>query len=67
MAEKVTKLAFEKYYHDDSGVRAAVRYDSTVEEGKIEMMSVSEDWTASFPVSDLDWLLGCLQRIRDEL
>lgn len=66
MAEKVTKLAFEKYYDDNSGVRAAVSYDST-KDSAVEIMSVSEEWTASFPVADIDWLIECLHRVKAEL
>lgn len=64
--EKIIKLAFEKYYDDDSGVRAAVRYDGTQDDA-IEIMSKGEDWTANLPLSDLDWLIGCLQRIKNEI
>ena len=66
MTEKITKLAFEKYYDDGSGVRVAVRYDST-EDDAIEIMSIGEDWTASFPLTDLPWLLECLHRINTEI
>ena len=63
---QITKLAFEKYYDDDSGVRAAVKYDSTAEDA-VSIMSWSDDHEATFPVADLDWLIECLQRVRSEL
>jgi len=66
MAEKATKLVFEKHYDDNSGVRAAVSYDST-KDNAIKIMSVSEEWEAGFPITDLDWLISSLQRVRDEL
>lgn len=59
-------LVFEKHYDDSSGVRASVSLD-TSKEDCIEIMSVGEDWTASFPVQDLPWLIECLQRIHREL
>lgn len=65
--QKATKLIFEKHYEDNSGVRAAVRYDSTRDDREIEIMSISEDWAANLPVSDLDWLIDCLQRVQSEI
>ena len=63
----VTKLAFEKHWDDTGSVKAAVRYNSSDNESAIELMSVSEEWTATFPVSDIDWLIDCLRRIRAEI
>lgn len=60
-----TIIAFEKRYSDGSGVRFAVRYDSTKEMAEIEFDSV--DAAVDFPVDQLDWLIRCLVRIKEEL
>lgn len=65
--EKATKLAFEKHYEDSCGVRAAVRYDSTTHDHSKVEISSGEEWTALFPVDDIDWLIECLRRVQAEL
>jgi hypothetical protein len=59
-APKATALAFERRYADGSGVEYAVRLKGD----KIELESVDD---VSFPVAELDWLIACLQRIKDEV
>jgi hypothetical protein len=60
MAERPTKIAFERRYSDDSGVQFAVRLDGN----KIEFESINE---ISFPCEEIDWLIACLLRIKNDL
>jgi len=61
--ERATGLTFEQLYGDDSGVEYGVTYDSTNDDDEITFERVGE---LSFPKSRLDWLIGCLERIRAE-
>lgn len=60
-----TKMAFEELYCDGSGIEYAVRYDGNADEGMgvIEFEAVD---TATFPLKRIDWLIGCLERIKTE-
>ena len=64
---EMTKMAWEEKYSDDSGVAFAVRFDaaeSTNEGlGAIEFECVDK---ASFPLTKIDWLIDCLQKIKAE-
>lgn len=59
-----TSMGFEKNYLDDSGVEYAVRYNGAEVIDQIEIERVS---TVQFPVDQLEWVIACLQRIRDEV
>lgn len=56
---QATKIAFEKRYRDDSGVEFAVRMDGE----ELELESIDK---VSFPISELDWLIDALVRIKAE-
>ena len=57
---KATKLGFEKKYLDDSGVEFGVylNYDT------ITIESID---SVDIPVEQVDWMLGCLNRIKQEM
>ncbi len=62
------RISWEQRYSDDSGVQYAVRYDEVDKHydgcAKIQIVAVD---SAEFPVTQLDWLIACLCKIRDEL
>ena len=58
---KITKLEYEKWYSDGSGVEFAVRYDSR----ESDSIVLERIHMASFPIDELDWLIACLIDIRD--
>jgi len=62
------KMTWEQRYSDDSGVQYAVRYDAMDGHydgcAKIQIAAV---YSADFPVTQLDWLIACLCKIREEL
>jgi len=63
------KLAFERRYSDDSGIEYAIRLDSNsiannTEIGEIEFEHVNK---CEFPLSEIDWIIECLQKIKDEV
>ena len=60
---RASKIAFEKNYSDDSGVQFGVCYDDTKTE-PIRIEAVDE---VCFPLSELQWLIDSLIRIRDEI
>lgn len=53
------KIAFEQYYHDNSGVMYAVRWDETKRNVELESFDKID-----FPVEEIDWLILCLQKIK---
>lgn len=54
-----THIAFERNYADSSGVEFAVRYSpSGVEFEHIDKVE--------FPPEELDWLIACLQQIKEQ-
>lgn len=58
-------MSFETRYDDDSGVEFAVRLKPSFHgEQIIEFEHVG---TCDFPADRMDWLIGCLERIRTEL
>lgn len=59
---KPSRLYFEQRYGDNSGVEFAVRYYGV--DNRIEFDSLGE---VSFPIEELDWLIACLTRIREEI
>jgi hypothetical protein len=63
---KATSISFEQRYSDDSGVEFAVRLRPGRGDPypQIEFERID---TAAFPADKIDWLIGCLERIRDEL
>ena len=61
---KVTVMAFEEPYSDDSGVEFRVKYDSNDTDDEITFERVSN---TSFPAKKLDWLIASLVRIRAEI
>lgn len=62
------RMAWEQRYSDDSGVQYAVRYDAVDTHydvcAKIQIAAVD---SADFPITQLDWLIACLCKIRDEV
>jgi hypothetical protein len=60
---KMTRIAFERRYSDDSGVEFAVSLESRPD-ARVEFEHIGK---VDFPVEELDWLIECLQRIRSEV
>ena len=62
------KMAWEQRYSDDSGVQYAVRYDAidTHYDGCAKIQIAAVD-SADFPVTQLDWIIACLCKIREEM
>ena len=58
-----TKIAFEERYSDDSGVEFAVCFDSSKKLGELKFECVN---TVEFPADRLDWIIECLNYIRDQ-
>ena len=61
---KPTLIGFEKKYLDGSGVEYSVQYDASRVFDEIELRRIH---TIGFPLDQLDWLIECLQSIRDAL
>lgn len=63
----MSKMARETRYSDDSGVEYAVRYDSEANTnegtGAIEFENCGK---VQIPQSKIDWLIYCLQQIKQE-
>lgn len=64
-----TRIAWEKNYSDGSGVEYAVRLDTTktntVDGGPVVEFEHVD--LVEFPISELDWLIACLMRIKAEV
>ena len=60
-------IAFEEHYDDGSGVEFAVRYEHNGDPLKGQITFEDVVGKATFPVSHLWWLFGCLKRIQDEI
>lgn len=58
------KICFLKKYSDDSGVQFAVRFESDKSEREILFEHCN---IVDFPLEQLDWLIECLQRIKEEV
>jgi len=65
---KPTKIAYEEFYSDNSGVEFAVRFDATqtANDGSQGIIEIEHINKIDFPVSKIDWLIYCLQRIKDK-
>lgn len=63
------KIAWEKHYSDGSGVEYAVRLDTTksnmVDGGPV--VEFEHVGSVEFPITQLDWLIACLMRIKAEV
>ena len=63
----MSKMAWETMYSDASGIEYAVRYDANQNTnegvGAIEFENCGK---VQFPHSKIDWLIDCLQKIKDE-
>jgi len=64
MPDPASKMAFEVLYDDKSGIEKAVRLDIFQEMAEIEFEAINK---VSFAITDLDWLIGCLHRIKAEI
>lgn len=69
MSNKLTRMSFEEKYPDGSGVKKSVSYDSSITQddgltGEIKFSDCSD--CAEFSIGDIDWLIGCLKRIKEE-
>lgn len=70
MSNKLTKMSFEEKYPDGSAVKKSVSYDSSISQdggltaGEIRISDCSD--CAEFSIGDIDWLIGCLERIKAE-
>ena len=58
---KITRIAFEQRYSDDSGVEFGVSYSADSFDNAITFERIGE---VSFPADELDWLIECLTQIR---
>jgi len=58
------KLSFGHLYSDGSGFEYMVSLDANVEDA---IVIFSHGDAAAFPIEQLDWLLACLQRIKNEI
>jgi hypothetical protein len=59
-------MSFEHQYGDDSGVQYAVRLRTRHSTGET-LVQLEHCGTVDFPITELDWLIACLQRIKDEV
>jgi len=59
---KISSIAFEQRYADDSGVEFAVKYHNYAEPC-IEFQHIN---SITFPLEKLDWIINCLLKIRSE-
>ena len=62
------RMSWERRYGDDSGIAYAVCYDAidTHYDGCAKIKIAAID-TADFPITQLDWLIACLCKIREEV
>lgn len=58
---KMTKMAWEKRYSDDSGVEFAIRFNGHKNEIEIEHID-----NIRFPIDQIDWVIDCLNKIKAE-
>ena len=62
------RMAWDQKYSDDSGVQYSVCYDAvdTHYDGcaKIQIKAVN---SVDLPITQLDWLISCLYKIREEV
>lgn len=69
MAE-IDSVTFKQYYSDDSGVERSIGFDRkpTADDGSPGVITFTDvSQTVDFPVSELDWTINCLQKIKREL
>lgn len=57
---KANKLGFEKKYLDDSGVEFGIYLDN-------ETITIEAIDAIDIPAEHVDWLIGCLNRIKAEI
>lgn len=60
---RASHITFEKLFSDASGIEYAVRYWERRDEMQFEAVGQS----VTFPIEQLEWLIDCLRRIREEL
>ena len=61
-------MSWEQRYSDDSGVQYAVRYDAVdMHYDGCAKIQIEAGENADFPITQLDWLIACLCRIRQEV
>lgn len=69
--QKVDVLCFEKYYADDSSsVEFSVRYDRKPylhDNEIVGYITLEHLDDITIPITQLDWLINVLQRIRSEI
>lgn len=67
---KADNMSFEQTYLDGSGIEFAVRMKVRRfhgERGGERLVEFEHCGTVDFPVDQLDWLIGCLERIKAEV
>ena len=68
--KKANIICFEKHHLDDSGVEFSVRYDRKPylrDESIIGFITLEHVGDICTPVTQLDWLIESLTRIRSEM
>lgn len=58
------KMVFQQAYSDKSGIEFSVALDVTQTDA-IRIFSNGD--ASAFPIEQLEWLIGCLERIRTEI
>ncbi len=63
-----TYMSWEIPYSDGSGVEKEVRYNGKVsrQDEPAEISFKAGECFTSFPIEDIDWLITCLQQIKEE-
>ena len=62
------RTAWEQQYSDGSGVQYAVRYDAVdMHYDGCPAIKIEAVNSADFPITQLDWLIECLQRIKSDI
>lgn len=63
-----TYMAWEIPYSDGSGVEKEVRYNgnASTPDMQAEIIFKGREGFTSFLIEDIDWLIACLQQIKEE-
>lgn len=67
---KANRLTYHERYDDDSGVEFGVTYkdDPYIHDTDIRGVIILEHVdTVAFPITQLDWLIECLERVRSNV
>lgn len=63
----MTRMGWEIYFSDESGVDYAVRYENKTNDPEMGVIEFENVDKVQFSQDKLDWLIECLQKIKTEI